>query len=106
MDFLDPSPSTVRVRTHLSLSWNPQSGEHETQAWCRVYKNGEPYGEEHTVEWCGNPPCEETWNEDLEFQQGDTIELWVRTESGFGASADMKLCGDLGTIRDGPEYSL
>ena len=34
----------------------------------------------------------------MEFQQGDTIELWVKTESGFGASADMKLCGGLETV--------
>jgi len=72
---LYPSPSTLRIKFDLYGVAGDKTGKG------RIYKNGAPVGTERTrinEVW-------ETFSEDLEFAQGDTLELWLWTELTFAA---------------------
>lgn len=72
---LYPTPSTLRIKFDLYGIAGNKTGKG------RIYKNGAPVGTERTrinEVW-------ETFSEDLEFAQGDTLELWLWTELTYGA---------------------
>jgi len=73
LDTLLKTPFTLR--THLEL--HSTSGG---QVYAKIYKNGGAVGtERNTVD-----AAYQSYNEDLLFAEGDTLELWVRTVGGAG----------------------
>lgn len=67
LDTLSLSPSTIRVKFDLKA----ESG---TTGYGRVYKNGVAIGTEQST----TSTSYVTFSEDLSFEMGDTLELWVK----------------------------
>ena len=84
-----PVGGTYRIKTTISKIQT--AGSH---CYARVYKNGEPYGDELVSYTDLNVPKSLTQN--LEFEAGDTIELWGWTESWFGYLNEFKVMSTLG----------
>jgi len=68
IDTLNPSPLTLRV------SFDIRAGSSGKSVRGRIYKNGVAYGTEQS----SSSSSWSTRTEDLSFEQGDTIELWIR----------------------------
>lgn len=82
---LNRTPSTTRIK--FDLYRTGFFGEVKG----RIYKNGAPFGTERAT----NSDSAITYSEDLSFEQGDTIELWLY---GYGAGTpanndEFYICG-------------
>ena len=68
-----PTPSILRIKFDLA-------GQAPTmQAYCKIYKNGNPFGTERNNPTGGSDYTYDTFTEDLSFVEGDTIEVWVKS---------------------------
>lgn len=68
LDTLSPSPVTIRVYFELKTTSGYTS-------YGRIYKNGATFGTLRST----TSTSYQTYSEDLEFNDGDTIELWAAT---------------------------
>lgn len=68
---LSPTPSTIRVKFDLKT-------ETGAGAYARVYKNGVVYG----IERFTTSGSYITFTEDLSYNEGDTVELWIKDGTG------------------------
>ncbi len=84
-----PVGGTYRVRTVISKT--ETSGNY---CYTKVYKNGEPYGEE--LQSYSDLEVTKSLTENLDFQAGDTLELWGYTESWFGYLNEFRVMSTMG----------
>jgi len=87
LNTLIPSPLTLRIQYKCKRAPNPNNSS-------KIYKNGEPYGQAHSpsasYSW-------ETFTEDLEFAQGDKIQVYVYCDSGTQRVyiKDLRILGEI-----------
>lgn len=72
------TPTTIRVSFDLKTEYNY---EFDWDASGRIYKNGSGYGPVHWVQSRASGGNYVTFTDDLSFNQGDTIELWIAAGS-------------------------
>ncbi|MBA7592452.1 hypothetical protein ES708_34635 [subsurface metagenome] len=69
LNTLFPSPVTLRIKFDLRTDTELKL------VHARIYKNGETHGADEDAESVSY----QTYSADLEFEQGDTLELWLRS---------------------------
>jgi hypothetical protein len=68
------------------------SGTIDSTAYCRIYRNGTPYGLEHSVTFNGQGGSGSTeFLEDLYFDAEDTLELWCKKNTTATSAATNKI---------------
>lgn len=82
---LYPSPSTLRIKFDLSTEG--------ATAYGRIYKNGAPYGTQQST----SSTTYVTFSEDLQFAQGDLIQLylWTSTSYRYAYARNFRVYGTL-----------
>lgn len=86
-------PSNFPTKT-LRIYFELKDSDNWTWARAKIYKNGDPFGTQKS----NNSTTYSSSTEDLLFQPGDTIELWVKIDTGAGGiSATVRNFRILGT---------
>ena len=91
LDTLYPATSTLRVSFDLRCT---DTVQHHAQG--RIYKNGVAVGTQRS----NNSESYINYSEDLEYAEGDTIELWAYTNVGAYAAhvRNLRITGDVETV--------
>ena len=81
---LYPTPSTLRIKFDLKYSAY-------TAAYGRIYKNGGAIGTERST----SSDTYVTFSEDIEFEEGDTIQLYLKSGNveGYSWSQNLRIYG-------------
>lgn len=98
--YLSPFGGTLRVGFTLA----GYSQDYTGYVYGRIYKNGVAFGTERSILFTfGGSRVSQTFSEDLAFDIGDTIELWVRTQYSAGPTGYI----DAATVSvDGEAYGV
>lgn len=89
LNHLKPTPCTIRI-THTSTG----SGDPQYAALTIIYKNGAPFGPLH-INDTSSPM---TFVDNLEFANGDHVELWHRSGVAIATTHPLKWFRLLGTL--------
>jgi len=81
LSFIVPKTCTLRIVFDLAGDYNYEY-EIPTYGYGKIYKNGVAYGTERSV----YGPTFVTFTEDLEFTQGDLVQIYAKGEYGYAAS--------------------
>lgn len=75
----------INARGNYRIKFDADGGTNSGSSNCRIYKNGVAYGTERTLD---NSAGMETFSEDLDFEAGDTCELWYKKDGGQTVSVE------------------